>query len=206
MPNEETKKIVDIDQDKLLEDCRDFGLLSAVIAAYAKEQKLDCPREASEFYAAICQLPDDLSEQEKKEAKLNLMLAHLCRRCQFKDRRVDFPSWDPEDHHHEDCHDLSDLFFVIQSLRYFRASDGYADPGDFLGPLFFLAGAINEDIAIGYHADPASEVYRLYEKTVKDLIGPAKLKEQLSANAKLLEINREVQSLYQKSEKKTPAS
>lgn len=180
MEKNQEKKTVDIDQNKLTEECLTFGIMASVLSTYVREKGIACSHDAPYIYTAITLLDQRLGSEGYHVAAFTLMDAYFDREVHFgKDKVTVFPQWDPDDHHNEDCHRLSDLFFVMQAWNYFASYEESCNPSDFLGPLFFNSGAINEDIAKGYHMDPSAEHYQKFEEALLSSNSLAKLDDRL---------------------------
>ena len=153
------EKTITLDPKTLREECLSFGLCIRVCLDLIKEQKEEIDEKSREgviliaaafLYGEAIGNPNDaiyasaLAYERRELEKIDGSLAS-------------FPAWGEEEE--SETQRLSDAFFAVYSL-YLGHQEGR--PEDYLGPILFFSGAINEDISEGYSKKKGDPHYDAY--------------------------------------------
>lgn len=166
------EKRVQIDQSDMLNLATAFGLLCR-----ACEDALPKSAESRRMYipalCSSCLLKGSLGEDGFKALVIALVDVTVNRAVlEGSKDEVNWPHWDPEDHHEEDCHPLADVFFMAYAYRLYVK--GAVELPDYsLGAIFTLSGIAVEGIARGYHLvdDNMKELYPNYRDAMAKFVG-----------------------------------
>ncbi len=159
--------VVKIDQKEMNDFANCFGLLCKVCEDHLPSEASPSQAQMVPVFCAAFLGRGLFVSPEGFNAFVSSLVEARCDRCMLKEHKnkVDFPSWDPEDHYEEDCHPLADVFFTFYAHKLF--SDGVVElPEQSLGPIFTLSGLALEGIAKGYHlvGEEIKNAYPQYEE------------------------------------------
>ena len=153
------EKTITLDPKVLREECLSFGLCIRVCLDLIKEQKEEADPKA---YEGVILVTSAFLYGEAlggvNDAIYASALAYERRQMEKLDGSLaTFPAWGEEEE--SETQRLSDAFFALYAL-YLGHKEG--QPEDYLGPILFFSGAINEDIAEGYNKKKGDPHYDAY--------------------------------------------
>lgn len=163
------KSVVEIDQKEMEDYAKCFGLLCRVCEDNLPEETVPYERSFVPAFCACFMARGLFASHEGFNAFVSSSIEVTAQRCMLKNhkQRVDFPEWDPEDHHEEDCRPLADVFFCFYAHKLF-ASGAVELPEESLGAIFTLSGLALEGIAKGYHLtdEDVKKAYPQFEESL----------------------------------------